>query len=247
MLYRVEGIVIRSMDYGESNKIVTLLTQSHGKVGVLVRGAKKVRSKHSSLAQLFTHGDFSFFKSSGLGTLNHGEIINSHHKLREHLDLSAHAAYIAELTDRSLQENESGQLHFEQLKACLEALNGEKDMGIVTNIYEMKILALSGYAPQLEHCANCGRTASRYFFSAGLGGVICPVCQSVDRYALQVSEAAHKLLRVFAQLDMRRLGSIQVKDDTKIELNHCIRALIDAQLGLQLKSRNFLEQLAKLN
>lgn len=61
MLYRVEGIVIRSMDYGEGNAIITLCTENAGKVGVLVRGAKKVKSRHAALIQLFTTGEFVFF------------------------------------------------------------------------------------------------------------------------------------------------------------------------------------------
>lgn len=84
MLHRVEGIVIRSMDYGEGNAIITLCTENAGKVGVLVRGAKKVKSRHAALIQLFTVGEFVFFRNNGgLGTLNAGEITQSHHPLRE--------------------------------------------------------------------------------------------------------------------------------------------------------------------
>lgn len=65
MLYRLEGIVIRSMDYGEGNKIITLCTESGGKIGVLVRGAKKPKSRHAGLTQVFTHGEYVFFSKSG--------------------------------------------------------------------------------------------------------------------------------------------------------------------------------------
>lgn len=245
MLYRVEGIVIRSMDYGENNKIVTLLTKTNGKAGVLIRGAKKVKSRHSSLAQPFTHGEFQYFRTHGLGTLNHGEIIESHHDLRMHLDLSAHASYVAELTDRSLQEEEPGGFHFEQLKACLSALSEGKDMQIVTHLYEMRILELSGYAPELEACICCANRVGPHRLSAQGGGILCGRCAHRDPQSLALSESVHKLLRLFRGLDMRRLGSIAVKLDTKAELKSCMRALMDAQLGLQLKSRSFLDQLDK--
>lgn len=247
MLYRVEGIVIRSMDYGESNKIVTLLTKSQGKVGVLIRGAKKVRSRHSSLAQLFTYGEFSYFRTKGLGTLNHGEIIQSHHDLREDLDLSAHAAYAVELTDRTLQEDEPGNYYFEQLNAYLEALSDKKDTAIVTQLYEMRVLDFAGYAPQLEYCVQCGQEAAVYKLSVQFGGALCPRCQHNDRFAVTLSEGAQKLLKLYRRMDLRRLGNIQVREETKQELKKAMRALLDAQLGLQLKSRAFLEQLDKLN
>ncbi len=61
MQYRVQGIVIRSMDYGEGNKIITLFTRELGKMSVVARGAKKVKSRYGSSAQLFTYGDYLFF------------------------------------------------------------------------------------------------------------------------------------------------------------------------------------------
>jgi len=246
MLYRVEGIVLRSMDYGESNKIVTLLTKTNGKAGVLVRGAKKVKSRHSSLAQPFTYGEYQYFRTKGLGTLNHGEIIESHHDLRMQLELSAYASYASELTDRIIQEEEPTGFHFEQLKAYLAALDEGKDPQIVTQLYEMRILALAGYAPELEECVSCGNRVGPFRLSAHNGGILCGRCVNRDPSAPALSEGAYKLLRLFKGMDMRRLGSIAVKPETKLELKRAMRLLMDSQLGLQLKSRNFLDQLDKL-
>ncbi|MFD0958646.1 DNA repair protein RecO [Paenibacillus chungangensis] len=248
MLVRVEGIVIRSMDYGENHKIVTLLTNECGKAGVLIRGAKKVRSKHASLAQPFTYGEFLLFRgNSGLGTLNHGEIIQSHHDLRMDLDLAAYASYAAELTDRALQDDEAGSYHFHQLLACLAALQEGKDPGIVLNVYEMRILDMSGYAPVLEQCVHCGNVVGPFKLLPHAGGVICSRCASRASDAIPVSENALKLLRLFSKLDMRRLGNINVSLHTKTEIQTCLSSLMDAQLGLRLKSKQFLDQLGKLN
>jgi len=247
MLYRVEGIVLRSMDYGEGNKIVTLLTGTNGKAGVLIRGAKKVKSRHASLAQPFTYGEFVYFRGSGLATLNSGEIIESHHILREQLDLAAYASYAAELTDRSLQDDEATGFHFEQLKACLGALQEGKDAQIVTHLYEMRILELSGYAPELDECVNCGSAQGPFRLSAQAGGILCPRCAGRDPGAVKLSDGAFKLLRLFRRLDMRRLGQSNVRPETKAELKQCMRRLMDTHLGFQLKSRNFIDQLEKLS
>ncbi|MBH5318123.1 DNA repair protein RecO [Paenibacillus sp. GSMTC-2017] len=246
MLYRVEGIVIRSMDYGENNKIVTLLTKTNGKAGVLIRGAKKVKSRHASLAQPFTYGEFQYFRGTGLGTLNHGEIIESHHDLRSQLDLSAYASYAAELTDRTIQDEEPTGFHFEQLRACFTALKEGKDAQIVSHLFEMRILDLSGYAPELEECVACGNRVGPFRLSANAGGILCSRCTHRDSSSLPLSEGVHKLLRLFRGMDMRRLGSITLKDETKVELKRCMRSLMDTQLGIVLKSRNFLDQLDKL-
>lgn len=246
MLYRVEGIVIRTVDYGETHKIITLITNNSGKVGVLVRGAKKVRSKHASLAQPFTYGEFSFVRTTGLGTLQHGEIIASNHTLRSDLDLSAHASYIAELTDRGIQEEEVTVYQFEQLKACFAALSDGKDFEVITQLYELKILAMTGYAPVVEECIQCGNHVGPYKMSFYLGGIVCSRCSTNDASLLPISDSALKLLRIFKAMDLRRVGNITVSPETKKELTTLIRGLIDIQLGLNLKSRKFLDNLGKL-
>ncbi|AWB45400.1 DNA repair protein RecO [Paenibacillus sp. CAA11] len=245
MLYRVEGIVIRSMDYGEGNKIITLCTEESGKVGVLVRGAKKSKSRHAALTQPFTYGQYVFFRNTGLGTLNAGEIIESHHALREDLVLAAYASYACELLDRILQDEEVGSFWFSQLKACLEALDGGKDPQIVIHLFEMKMLQAAGYGPELEACVSCGSGEETEWFSPQLGGILCRRCKHHDPAAMKPSQTAMKLLRLFGRLDLRRLGNVEVKDATKTELKAIMRALMDVQLGIPLKSRNFLDQLDK--
>lgn len=245
MLFRVEGIVIRSMDYGEGNKIITLLTEHDGKVGVLVRGAKKPKSRHAALTLPFTYGLYIFFRNRGLGTLNAGEIMESHHLLREDLTLTAYSSYACELLDRVLQDEETGAFWYSQLKACLEALESGKDPAVIIHLYEMKILQAAGYGPELDVCVVSGTDQELEFFSPRLGGVLSRRSKHLDPAAMPLSPPVLKLLRVFSRLDMRRLGSIAVKDETKAELKVLMRALMDMQIGVQLKSRNFLDQLDK--
>lgn len=246
MLYRVEGIVIRSMDYGEGNKIITLCTESHGKVGVLARGAKKVKSRHAALTQPFTYGEYVFFRQNGgLGTLNSGEIIESHFSLREDLFLAAYASYVCELLDRTLQDEEVGSFWFTQLKACLDALASGKDPQIVVHLFEMKMLQAAGYGPSFASCIACGRTDESLYVSPRLGGKLCSGCRHQDPAAMKVTPGTYKLLSLFEKMDLRRLGNANVKDGTKQELKTVMRAFMDMQLGLKLKSRNFLDQLDK--
>lgn len=247
MLYRVQGIVIRSMDYGEGNAIITLCTENAGKAGVLVRGARKVKSRHAALIQPFTEGEFTFFRGGGLGTLNAGEIIRSHHPLREDLTKAAYAAYACELLDRVLHDDEVGTFWFRQLSACLEGLEQDKDPDVIISLYELKVLQGAGYAPQLDNCVMCGkeRPEEQLLISPRLGGVLCRSCRHHDPPALEASPRTLKLLRLLAALDMTRLGNVAVKDETRDELKKLMRAFMDVQLGLKLKSRGFLDQLDK--
>ncbi|XID95367.1 DNA repair protein RecO [Paenibacillaceae bacterium WGS1546] len=245
MLYRAEGIVIRSTDYGEGNKIVTLLTPTFGKQGIVVRGAKKPKSRYGALAQLFTYGDYSYYRSSSLGTLNSGEIIESFQALREGLEGPAYAAYAAELTDRAIQDDESAAYLFHQLKAFQEALAGGKDPEVVLRAYEMKVVAAAGYAPMLDECANCGRAEGASRFSPLAGGALCDRCGHRDPSAMELADPVWKLLRVFRALDLRRLGNVSVRESSRRQLRQALRRWMDAHLNLNLKSRSFLDQLEK--
>lgn len=104
MLIKSEGIVLRTTDYGETNKIVTLLTRKHGKIGVMARGAKKSNSRLSAISQPFLYGTFLIQSSTGLGTLQQGEMIESMRAIREDLFLTAYAAYMTELMDKGTEE-----------------------------------------------------------------------------------------------------------------------------------------------
>ena len=247
MLYRAEGIVIRSTDYGEGNKIVTVLTETAGKVGIMARGVKKARSRHTSLVQPFTQGEFVFFRNTGLGTLNAGEITESNHRLREDLDLSAYAAYAAELCDRAFQEEEAGAYLFHQLKACYDSLREGKDAAVVIHLFEMKILQAAGYGPQLHACIHCESEEGPFLLSAAGGGILCRRCRGRDPYSLPLEEGAVRMLRMFSAIDLRRLGNVQVRPETRAQLKLALRALMDAHLDLRLKSRSFLDQLERFS
>lgn len=108
MLVKWEGIVIRSVDYGESSKVVTLFTRENGKLGVMARGAKKTKSRLAAVSQLFSHGYFLCKAGPGAGMpdLSQGDILDSFRDMRQSLTATAYAAYIAELLDRLTHERE---------------------------------------------------------------------------------------------------------------------------------------------
>jgi DNA repair protein RecO (recombination protein O) len=246
MLYRMEGIVIRSTDYGEGNKIVTLITPTHGKQGVVARGARKPKSRFASLTQLFTYGDYAYFKTGGLGTLSSGEIIESFRELRENLELAAWASYAAELADRALSDEEASGYMFYQVKACLSALAQGKDPEVLLRVLEMKIAAAAGYEPVLRACAACGREEGPFRFSAAAGGALCAACRHRDPSAIELDESVWKLLRLFAAIDLRRLGAVDVKEPSKRQLKAAMRSWLDTHLGLRLKSQTFLDQMERI-
>ncbi|WP_442595003.1 DNA repair protein RecO [Neobacillus sp. D3-1R] len=245
MLQKCEGIVIRAIDYSETNKIVTIYTREWGKVGVMARGAKKPNSRLAAITQLFTYGYFLIQRGTGLGTLQQGEILSSMRNIREDIVMTAYASYILELTDKCTDEKKPNPYLFELLFQTLNYMNEEYDVDILIHIYEMKMLNLLGLYPVLNKCAVCGETDGHFSFSIRENGFICHRCIEKDPYHMKISSSTIKLLRIFYFFDLSRLGNISVKDETKKELKTVIDAYFEEYSGLHIKSKRFLDQMDK--
>lgn len=246
MLQKCEGIVLRTTDYGETNKIVTLYTREWGKIGVMANGAKKPKSRLAAITQPFTYGYFLIQKGNGLGSLQQGEIIGSLRSIKEDIFLTAYASFIIELTDKSTEEKKPNPYLFELLYQTLNCINEGYDPDILKNIYEMKMLNTLGLYPVLNNCVICGNTEGNFAFSIREGGIICHRCLHKDSYHFKLSSTTTRLLRIFYYMDLNRLGSISVKEKTKEELNKVITGYYEEYSGLYLKTRKFIEQLDKI-
>lgn len=246
MLQKVEGIVIRTTDYGEANKILTLYTRELGKIGVMARGAKRPKSRLSSISQLFTHGQYVFQKTSGLGVLNQGEMIQSFRDLREDIFLTAYAAYIVELLDKLTDQRVINPYLYELLFQTLKYIDEGLDYEILTRIFEVKMLKVAGIGLHVDGCSHCGASEGEFSFSVKEGGFLCHRCYFVDERTIKINSGTAKLLRLFYYFDLNRLGNISVKPETKQQLKQVLEAYFDEYSGLYLKSKRFLNQLDKL-
>lgn len=243
MLKRAEGIVIRTTDYGETDKILTVFTRESGKLGVMARGAKKTRSRLAAVSQLLNYGYFLFYQgNSSMSTLNSGELVDSYRRIKQDLESTAYASYMVELLDKLTEPADPNPYLFELLKMTLEYLSEGKDHEIITRIFEVKMLQAAGYRPQVDACISCGSDEGPFLFSVREGGILCQHCRHHDTQAIVLTEGAAKLLRLFQHFDLKRLGNISVSDQTKEQMREVLYQFIVEHTGLQLKSRRFLDQ-----
>lgn len=243
MLIKDEAIVIRTRDYGETHQVVVLYTRNYGKVSVMAHGVKKTKSRLSGVVQLLTHGHYLFYTGRGMGTLKQGEVITSHSKLRSDILLMSYAAYIAELLDRLTDDKETNRLLFHLLAKILFFLETGKDADILCRIFEIKLLSIAGYRPQLDACIHCGESDKPYYFSVLRGGLLCIDCHGKDAHAFVISPATARLLRLFLHMNIDRLGDIRVTQATNDELERIMYDYTDYHTDLFLKSRVFLQQM----
>ncbi|KGP73163.1 DNA repair protein RecO [Pontibacillus yanchengensis] len=243
MLQKVEGIVIRTGNYGETHKIVTLFTRERGKIAVMAKGAKKPKSKMSAITQPFVHASFLIQIGSNMGTLYQGEVLQSLRSIREDIIKAAYAAYISELTDKLVEENQPDPFLYQQLLQTMVWMTEDKDLDILLYMYELKMYKKGGFAPELNQCVNCGRTEGPYTFSVMEGGLLCRFCNHIDNESFTLPDTIIKLLRMCLLVDVTRIGNISVKDENKQRIREILDLYYERYGGYFLKSKKFLNQL----
>ncbi|HBI03700.1 MAG TPA: DNA repair protein RecO [Paenibacillaceae bacterium] len=249
MIGKAEGIVLRATDYGESNKILTVFTRNSGKVSMMARGAKKSKSRFTAVSQLFSHGYFLYHGGSGMVTLQQGDLIRSFRGIREDLIKTAYAVYLVEFLDKMMSDEDISSYLFDTLLTALNWMDQDKDVEMVTRLFELKLLQIHGYRPRFEGCVHCGKNDPPFFMSIMEGGFVCQSCASYrqDSSFIAVGPGAVKILRLFQEIHMNQVGNIQVKPETKEQLRKVMFSFIDEYTHVTLKSRRFLEQLDLLN
>ncbi|WP_059102654.1 DNA repair protein RecO [Shouchella shacheensis] len=248
MLKKVEAVVLKTIDYGETNKVITLYTKEAGKVAVIAKGAKKPSSRFSAITQPFVYGTFLYYQGQGLGSLSQGEAIASFKLLQSDVLVSAYASYIVELVEKLTEEKKVYMFLFDWLVLSLRQLNDGIDPEVLARIMDMKMLTIAGAKPELDCCASCKSTErDPVAFSISFAGFLCTRCRAEDERAYPVSLQLAKLLRLFYYVEIQRLGRISVKPETKNKVKTIIHHYYDDYVGVQLKTRRFLEQIEKLD
>src|SRR5699024_5062164 len=111
---KINGVIIKTQDYSETHKIITIFSNKIGKFTAIARGAKKPKSRMAALTQPFIYCEFLVYISKGLSTLQQGNSLNSFRSIREDIFKSAYAAYIAELTDKLMDSHSPDSYLYEQ-------------------------------------------------------------------------------------------------------------------------------------
>lgn len=243
----MQGIVIKTQDYSESHKIVTIFSNKLGKVSAIARGAKKPKSRMAAVTQPFILGEFFVYVNSGLSTIQQGDVIDSLRLIREDIIKTAYAAYVVELTDKLTDSRILNKYLFDQLYQTLQWIGEHNEADIPIMMFELKLYATAGIAPVLDRCVHCGNKESLFCFSITEGGLLCAKCKHTDPESIVLSEKLAKLLNIFANVELERIGTISVKPENKKLLRQLMDSYYDQYGGYFLKSKRFLNQMDKLS
>ena len=241
-VYRTEAVILRRGDFGEADRMLTLLTPN-GKQRVLAKGARKTTSRLAGHIELFTHTTVLLAVGRNFDILTQSATLHTYDQLRSDLQRISGAYYLTELADRLIEEQDENRLSFELLVETLAALDVHRCRSImVLRYFELHLLGHIGYRPRLYHCANCqdALTEDASRFSPTLGGMLCPRCAAADRAALPVSLHAFKLLRFLQTHLIEEIERLTISEPVRREAELLLRAYIRPVLERDLKSVAFL-------
>jgi DNA repair protein RecO (recombination protein O) len=192
-IYKDEAVVLKTMKLGEADRIVTLMTRSHGKVRAVAKGVRKTKSRFGGRLEPFTRVDLMLYKGRGdLDTITSADIMSSFDVVRTDYARLTAAASLVELVDKITPDRERALNTYMLLLSGLQALVDDRTETVIPAFF-VKLLSISGYHPQLGVCAGCGGPELSGF-SAELGGVVCEDCWHEDERAMRLSPAAIALM-----------------------------------------------------
>jgi DNA repair protein RecO (recombination protein O) len=246
-IYRTEAVIIRRADFGEADRLLTLITPL-GKRRVVAKGARKTTSRLAGHIELFTHATLLLAVGRSLDIITQSVILHGYDTLRGDLRRIGAAYYTAELVDRLLEEEDENRPAFDLLVATLGALDTTRNIDLVLRYYELHLLGYLGYRPQLYHCAICQEalTEETNRFSPAAGGALCSRCAPTDRAATPMSLSAFKLLRFLQAQPLEAIERLNISDTTRVEAEKLLRTYIRRILERDLKSVAFLEEISNL-
>jgi DNA repair protein RecO (recombination protein O) len=266
-LYRTEGIVVRRRNQGEADRVLTLCTPL-GKLDVIAKGARKIRSRKAGHIELFCRSNFVIARSrSSWDIVSQVEMLEPHALLREDLLRGTHARYAVELFDRFFTENEGGQTTFELLDHTLTWLCEDEDADLVIRFYEHHLLALAGFRPELFACVGnyggCQETSLKpvtkpqhagdrlrpYGFDPEHGGALCPNCYEAQKNRPEVLALSPVGLQ-FLQDCQRgpyttRLRQMHISSALHAEAERVMRHYITYHLERSVSAGTFLRRLKR--
>ena len=243
MIKKIEGIVISEVDYKESSKIINVLTKEYGIIGLIARGTKQVKSNLSGVTSKLTYGFFHVnYKENNLSRLIEVDVINKFKNIKKDINLMSYSLYLLELADKVYKHDNDSEI-YNLLIASLIKIEEGFDYKAISNIFELKMLDFLGIRPVINECINCGSKVDIVTISSYRGGYLCKNCAKGE---VITNIKTIKLLRMFYYVDISKITKLDISDNVKNELSKFIYDYYDRYSGIYLKSREFLENLAKL-
>ncbi len=245
------AVILRRRDYGDADRIVTVFTPGLGKRELIAKGIRKTTSRKAGHLELFTHSALQLADARTWPIITEAATVESFRHLRTSLEAIGAANYVAELIDRFTEMDDENQPLWELLLLALRELDGlsggdaEIDPAVLLRWFELHLLGLTGFQPQLFHCLNCGKALEpvKNFLSLMDGGVYCPSC-AAGRQNLEVLEVdVLKVLRYLQSQPWPAVSQLTIRPPIMLRVENILYRYLLTVLEYRLRSTDFLRRL----
>ncbi len=184
MLHTVKGLVLRETPISDNAKYINVLTAERGRISVLVRGAVRLRGRHTAATQIFCYSEFVIYEHNEKYTLNDSSLIENYFHLCEDFDKMTVGTYILNTAEYVTNEGQPDEQILRLALNTLWALTHyeDKDIRLIKGVYEMRLALLCGFAPNIVCCQNCGHGVEdeKLYLNVMEGTMLCRPCSNTN-------------------------------------------------------------------
>lgn len=244
-MLKAQGIVIKQIDYGEADKILTVLSKEAGKISVIAKGIRKPLSKWAGHLELFVLADLVLAEGRNFYILSEAESKNFFPDLRKNLKNSGLAYFLAEILNKTLGEDEPQPKVFDLFLETLGKI-GRHSNEIFLQYFIFNYFGILGYRPEVNKCVICAEDLkeTKHLWNSVLGGIIC-ACSTDKKSGIHLHSDTVKVLRLILTKD-KRIFNLRLPAEVAKELKIIAENFLETVAEKQFKSKEFLEKIAKI-
>lgn len=244
-LVKTTAIVLRSRKWGDADRIVTFYSKDRGKIRGVARGARRLKSRFGAALEPFSLCRLNLFEKSGdsLYRISHVDLARSSQKLRESLGLIDSAARMVNVVAAITPDGDPDPLLFETLEQGLASLHESEDPTFMALLFQIRLLGVTGFRPQTDHCVTCGKTQfmGDPQFSPLAGGLVCLSCAAHQRVrCVALSRGSLSFLQQAIRLDPTIVRRLRASGQVRGEVEAAIEGYVTVVAGKRLPPANFL-------
>ncbi len=241
------GLIIKEQNIGEKDKLLTVLTESHGVVKGFAKGAKDIKSSKCAATGLLSYSKLTLYKSKDSYIIGDARIIKVFSGLRNSIENMYLSQYFCELSAFICPKEQEAN---EYLKLVLNALyllsENKRDLFVVKSCVELRLMCLAGYMPDIIMCKYCGEyNKDRMYFLPRTGQLICGDCieNSPEEYKIPLNPSSTTALRHCCYADKEKLFSFTLPERDLKSLNVCSEEYIKFMLEKDFRTLKFFKSI----
>lgn len=236
---KMKGIVVNAAQWGDNDKMLTVLTCEKGVISVAAKGVKSLKNKNSQAVQPLCYSDFVLNERGDVYCLTSADIIESFYALREDVVLLAYGVYFAQLAAFTVGRNNFAEDELRLLLNSLYMLCKDKDRyEVIRCAFELKICEYAGFAPYVEAC-TCGEEG--VYFDVAQGEVVCGLHRTQN--CKKISPAAKAVFEYVQNADLKQTLTFTVDNSVAKEVSVLAEDFLANQLGRLPKGLDYIKKL----